>query len=180
MINSSDTAALYDRLSAPLFRYILRMAGDRQTAEDILHDTFISFIENSGRYDITGRDPAPLLFRIAKNKTIDRLRNSRKEIFHVYEAASSADAADETLIKDETNSALEHCVTLLDDKHKTAFNLRRDNELTFTELSKLSGIPERTLKRRVAEAVAQIADCLKKGGYITFFVILWHLIGLFP
>ena len=65
--------ALYEAHRAELFGFLVRMTRDRETAEDLLQDTFIRLIREAR----AGRMPdevRPWLYRVATNAAISRSR----------------------------------------------------------------------------------------------------------
>lgn len=66
----------YSQYKKPLLAFIMRSIKDRQDAEEVLQDSFFSFIESLR--DFRGQSSLKtFLFSIAKNKTIDKLRKKQ-------------------------------------------------------------------------------------------------------
>jgi RNA polymerase sigma-70 factor, ECF subfamily len=75
-IRNGDPAAweqLVDRYQGRLFRFIRKWIQDSSTAEDLIQNTFIGFLNSLPNYD-EKRDLQKWLFTIAKNKVTDHLR----------------------------------------------------------------------------------------------------------
>ncbi len=71
--------ALYDRYSAPLFRFIYRFTANSETAEELLHDVFSQLL--SGKYK--PQEDASLknwLYTLAKNKSLNYIKKSSFEV----------------------------------------------------------------------------------------------------
>ena len=71
-------ATLFERHHARLYRFCLRLIGNRQTAEDLVQDVFMRML----KYRATFRDDVafgPWMFRIARNACTDHLRRSVRE-----------------------------------------------------------------------------------------------------
>ncbi len=58
-----------------IFRYCYHHLGNREAAEDICHDTFVSFIEYKEAYHSNGK-LKNYLYTIARNKCIDYFRKA--------------------------------------------------------------------------------------------------------
>ena len=72
---------LIERHHEELVRFLIRLLGDRQAAEDVFQDTFLQVHQSAGTFD-TSRRFRPWLFTIAANKGRDYLRkkNRRQEV----------------------------------------------------------------------------------------------------
>lgn len=64
---------LIERHHEELVRFLIRLLGDRQAAEDVFQDTFLQVHQSAGTFD-TSRRFRPWLFTIAANKGRDYLR----------------------------------------------------------------------------------------------------------
>lgn len=64
---------LIERYHEELLRFLIRLLGDRQAAEDVFQDTFLQIHQSAGTFDATRRF-RPWLFTIAANKGRDYLR----------------------------------------------------------------------------------------------------------
>jgi len=56
--------AFYDRTARTLWNYLARLTGDRQTADDLLQETYYRFLRTHGSWDSESHRRA-YLFRIA-------------------------------------------------------------------------------------------------------------------
>ncbi len=66
--------ALYDQTSAKLFAIILRIIRDRSLAEDVLQDVYLRVWRSADSYAPESGRPLAWLNSIARNRTIDVLR----------------------------------------------------------------------------------------------------------
>lgn len=64
---------LIERYHEELIRFLVRLLGDRQAAEDVFQDTFLQIHQSAGTFDASRRF-RPWLFTIAANKGRDYLR----------------------------------------------------------------------------------------------------------
>jgi RNA polymerase sigma-70 factor (ECF subfamily) len=74
-----DFVALLEAHGAPLFRYLLRMVGDRALAEDLLQETFASAFGHRDEFRQPGSVRA-WLFAIARNRARNALRDGRRTV----------------------------------------------------------------------------------------------------
>ncbi|WP_370192282.1 sigma-70 family RNA polymerase sigma factor, partial [Aurantimonas coralicida] len=66
--------AVYDLTSAKLFGICLRILGDREEAEDVLQDVYLIIWRKAESFDAGRASPITWLATIARNRSIDRLR----------------------------------------------------------------------------------------------------------
>jgi len=76
-IGGGDRSALrqlYDATSAKLFGVCLRILSDREEAEDVLQEVFVTVWRRADRFDATRASVMTWVSTIARNRSIDRLR----------------------------------------------------------------------------------------------------------
>src|SRR6266542_2496492 len=71
-VSSGDLRAAFERLATPLLRLCLLLTGNRETAEDLVQDSFIRLAPKLG--GLEAADVGPYLSRIAINLWKNRLR----------------------------------------------------------------------------------------------------------
>ena len=69
--------ALYKYYMNDIYQYLLRLSGHPQTAEDLLHDTFVKAYEYLESYQ--GETVRPWLFRVAHNIYVDWYRRENAD-----------------------------------------------------------------------------------------------------
>ena len=74
-----DFVALLEAHGASLFRYLLKMVGDRALAEDLLQETFASAFGHRNEFRQPGSVRA-WLFTIARNRARNALRDGRRTV----------------------------------------------------------------------------------------------------
>ncbi|HTK37116.1 MAG TPA: RNA polymerase sigma factor [Pyrinomonadaceae bacterium] len=77
---------IYDETAQPLWRYVARISGSATSADDILQETYLSFLRSSFRSDDINQT-RPYLYKIATNLVYKRFHKSR------HEAQSEVDEA---------------------------------------------------------------------------------------
>ena len=72
--------ALYERAHRPVFTLIMRIAANRETAEELTVDVFHEVWRRAGRYDAANGTVLGWIMNQARSRAIDRLRfESRKK-----------------------------------------------------------------------------------------------------
>jgi RNA polymerase sigma-70 factor, ECF subfamily len=69
--------AFYDEHAAPLWRYAMRLTGDRARAEDVVQETLLRAWQHPEAIADGERSARPWLFTVARNMIIDERRSSR-------------------------------------------------------------------------------------------------------
>jgi RNA polymerase sigma-70 factor (ECF subfamily) len=75
-ITDAAIANLYREFHQPIVRYLTRIVGDRETAEDLAHETFIKALRSWPQHD-SSASARGWLYRIAINTAYDELRRRR-------------------------------------------------------------------------------------------------------
>lgn len=164
-------AQLVRRWEAPIQRLCTRMTGDAHRAQDLAQETFVRVFARRKEYRPEGKF-STWLWRMALNLCYDELRRQQRR------AESSLDeAADETLARLETYAAPEpapdgaladrerdervrKALMRLPDRYRAVLTLRHYEGLKFCEISQVLGIPEGTVKSRMAEALTKLGKLL--------------------
>jgi len=147
-------AGLVERYHGPLLKFLARMTGQPQTAEDLVQEVFIRIL--------TYRGPAPERFRpwiyqIAHNLARDHFRSAaiRREVdnrsendFEEDEMGDPQDAESLALQASDrlqVNALLER----LPASQREVLVLRFYHELSLEEISTITGAPSGTVKSRL-------------------------------
>ena len=77
-----DIEAYYLRYGPMVLRRCRRMLKDEQSARDAMQEVFLRILTNQDR--LTGMYPSALLYRIATNICLNRIRNERKHALNEY------------------------------------------------------------------------------------------------
>ena len=151
---------LYSRYRAPLYRYLLRLAGDEATANDLYQGAWEKVI--AARRNLPKGAPfRAWLFRIAHNHAVDRFRRRRPETGLESEtlATSSPGPAEEVSIAEQQQS-LESAVQALPADQRDALLLKLEGGLDLDEISRVTGVGRETVKSRLRYAVKKLRRTL--------------------
>ncbi|PIT92858.1 MAG: hypothetical protein COU08_00205 [Candidatus Harrisonbacteria bacterium CG10_big_fil_rev_8_21_14_0_10_42_17] len=72
--DSDSFGELYDYYIPQIYRYVLLKVSNKTTAEDLVHEIFISAWKSIGRYEHKGFPFSSWLYQIARNQVIDHYR----------------------------------------------------------------------------------------------------------
>jgi RNA polymerase sigma-70 factor (ECF subfamily) len=71
-----DSEAYYAKYGPMVLRRCRKLLGDDQSARDAMHDVFVQILSREGQ--LADQAPSSLLFRIATNVCLNRLRTRRR------------------------------------------------------------------------------------------------------
>lgn len=75
---SSAFGLLYDKYQPKIFRFIFLKVSNREEAEDLTHQVFLSAWQNIGRFKDEGLPLSSWLYAIARNRVIDFYRTKKR------------------------------------------------------------------------------------------------------
>lgn len=114
---------LYSHYLAPIYRFIYMKVTNREEAEDLTHEVFLSAWQNMARYRSRGFPFSSWLYQIARNRVIDFYR-LKKKFVDLEEADTDADPIE---IKDVLESAIDNDLSL-DEVRLAIQNLHPDQQ----------------------------------------------------
>ncbi|UCE41167.1 MAG: sigma-70 family RNA polymerase sigma factor [Candidatus Aminicenantes bacterium] len=77
-----DIESFYVRYGPMVLRRCRRMLKNEQSAHDAMHEVFLKILSNQNR--LSGEYPSALLYRIATNVCLNRIRNEQKHTLSEY------------------------------------------------------------------------------------------------
>lgn len=163
--NRKALRSLYDRTSAKLMGICLRILKDRDEAEDVLQEVYISIWSRAGSFDPGKASPITWLATIARNRAIDKLRarKSRGESVVLDEAFEVADEGPDgfaaAAAKDESRR-IHHCLGTLEDKAQQVIRTAFFEGLSYPELAARAGVPLGTIKSWIRRSLLRLRECL--------------------
>jgi RNA polymerase sigma-70 factor (ECF subfamily) len=151
--NVSAFTTLVDRHSRVCLRYARRMLGNREDAEDVTQETFVRAYGALGRYR-EGTAFQTWLMTILINRCRTALQSRRRRDLRVVAdedlvALAAERPAVETL---GTREAIEAALARLDGAQREAFLLKHVEQLSYDEMSAITGVGVSALKMRVRRA----------------------------
>lgn len=141
-------SSLVTRYKDKIFTSIYLLVKDKYLAEDIFQDVFIKVIDtlNSDRYNDEGKF-LPWVMRIAHNACIDHFRKVKRsptiktsdnhDIFEVLDFFEAG--ADEKIIQGQSHERVRKILDMLPEDQKEVIVMRHYADLSFKEISNLTG-----------------------------------------
>ncbi|WP_198598344.1 sigma-70 family RNA polymerase sigma factor [Mangrovicella endophytica] len=168
-VAAGDQAALrqvYDRTAAKLFGICLRILDDRQEAEDVLQDVYLTIWNKADGFDPGRASPITWLATIARNRAIDRRRALGPRAFSrpledAEERADDRPDALDLLTQGDEAQALSDCLGTLDERAGEAIRAAFFGGLTYEELSLRAEMPLGTMKSLIRRGLIRLKGCLE-------------------
>lgn len=154
---------LIDRWHEPIWKYVRRVTGDDDAAQDVVQDVWLRVLRGISRL----RDGSKLrtwLFGIAHRVLMDQLR--RKYASLIVEGVDVANVAvdEPSLDLEEDIAALQHELTQLPVTEREVLTLFYLQELSLAEVAEVLAVPVGTVKSRLFRARQLLRNELESKG----------------
>jgi RNA polymerase sigma-70 factor (ECF subfamily) len=157
---------LFNKYRGALLRHVGRFAASREDAADIVQDTYLRVMGriSLSRFDSEAR---AYLFQTATNLARDHLRRQKHRLHAALDDAPEETLGtgepphEEVLAAAQLTQALRAAIAAMPEDTRAVFILARSRELPYEAIAEQLGIGRRTVERRVAQAIAFLADRLR-------------------
>ena len=140
-MNSETCERLYNAYYMRVFSYVMTLAGDRHTAEEITQEAFFRAFSKTAEFR-NESDEVTWLCAIAKNCFVDETRR-RSKTDPIPEELPSGGKNVEQMISDRDSSFRIHtALHALDEPYREVFELRIFGELSFSQIGTIFGKTE--------------------------------------
>ncbi|HEX4384777.1 MAG TPA: sigma-70 family RNA polymerase sigma factor [Myxococcales bacterium] len=153
-------AALYAQTAALGLAVAQRIVRDRQEAEDILQDAYVSALQQRGNYDPRRGSELGWILAIIRAKALDRLR-SRRVRLRVQPQLQLAEIAPENEADPLAAAYLTQGFGALPAHQRAALVLAYFEGLTHVEIAAQMGAPLGSVKTWLRAGIAQLAIGLR-------------------
>ena len=145
-------AQLVHRYSAPIRHSVLRIVGDREHAQDITQQAFLSAYEHLAEFDARHRFFS-WVYRIAVNEALNasRLRWRRCPLESI-DLPTPGPSPEENLMAREQLEGMRDALRGLPAKYRIVLDLRYDRDLSYAEIARTLSLPATTVKSRLHTA----------------------------
>ena len=161
---------LYDRHGGAAFSLAYRIVGDRNGAEDVAQEAFLSIWRSNARFDRARGSVRSWVLSVVRNRAIDALRRggSRapkldQDDDAVLAARPAEEATEDEAIRRETSRELRGALESLPDDQSRVIELAYFGGLTHSEIAEALGMPLGTVKGRMRLAMEKIRATLAEG-----------------
>ena len=166
--DESALGELYDRTSPIVFGLILRIVGDRETAEEVTLDVFTQVWKQACQYDPQRGTPVTWLMVLARSRALDRLRwrgsrerDGEQSLEAAAEFTDPAPNPEEDSMDGERSHVVQTALASLVQEQRQAIELAFFGGLSHSEIAIRLALPLGTVKTHIRLGMVQLRDCLR-------------------
>lgn len=151
---------LYEQYAGQLLGICYRYAGDRETAQDLLHDGFVKAFSSFDKFSYRGEGSLRAwLSRMMVNISLDYLRKNdiNRKMVTLEQLPENVEEPQEEDISLVPQQILMKLISELPDGYRTVFNLSVMEQLSHKEIGERLNINERTSSSQLFRAKKLLA-----------------------
>ena len=157
--------AIYERSHRMVFTLIVRITGNRETADELTIDVFHDVWRRAPAYTPEGGSVVGWILNQARSRAIDRLRfDQRKKRVNNHTdnppAVSAERSPQEAFDVSEQGRLLRHALEALTPQERQAIETAFFSELTYSEVATRLDQPVGTVKTRIRSGLAKLRQAL--------------------
>ena len=162
---------LVHKYKSKIYNFIFSKVVNRDIAEDIFQETFIKVIKTlkNGVYKEEGKFISWVM-RISHNLIIDYFRKSNRmpkfepsDDYDVFQfITDNSPNAENNLIKDQVINDLQNLITELPEDQKEVLNMRLYRDMSFKEISEITGVSINTALGRMRYAIINLRKMIEE------------------
>ena len=154
-------AALYDAHAPALYRFLLSLSGSEADTHDLLQDLFIKLVRQP---HVILKDPEAYLFRAARNGYTDLIRRTSRRAGALSAYEKLLDPPDIHPIQPPNAPShpqgIFHALADLPEEQRAIVHLKFWENLTFSRIAEILGIPPNTAASRYRYAMEHLRKSL--------------------
>ena len=161
--------ALYERCSSKLYGLAIRVVRQREWAEDVLQEAFLTIWRSGGDYRASLSPPMAWMGLIVRSRGLDLLRRRAAERSHLTQdidtvmadtLAGDAPCPMDTAQASEQAWALHQCLGQLENRQREVVSLAYVRDLSHSELAQQLQLPLGTVKTWIRRGLDQLRLCM--------------------
>jgi RNA polymerase sigma-70 factor (ECF subfamily) len=161
--NTALFGTLIDRYQKPLFNTALRMTGDYEEARDIAQTVFVKAYMKLDTYRAEHKFFS-WIYRMLVNESIGYLKQRKNYQALSPDILSDGKTPEEEHQSHEVSNTIQEALIELQFDYRLVIVLRYFNDMTYSEMSQVLEIPEKTVKSRLYSARQLLAKSLQQKG----------------
>ncbi|MGE4240257.1 sigma-70 family RNA polymerase sigma factor [Ramlibacter sp.] len=163
--------ALYDLTSPKLYGVAVRVVSNREIAEDVLQEAYLTVWRMAGAYRATLSPPMAWLALIVRSRAIDALRRRSAERVPLTQELDDVlagslpgpapDPMDATQASEQAR-ALHACLDQLESRQREVLSLAYLRDLSHGELAQQLRLPLGTVKTWIRRGLEKLRGCMAR------------------
>jgi RNA polymerase sigma factor (sigma-70 family) len=171
-LKEKEESALVDLMNIYgdyLLRTAILLVKDKQIAEEVVQDTFITAFDKIHQLADPGKLKSWLTSILVNNCRSQQRKRSWKDVFlpfnllERYQKDEGTLGPEDQLLHLMENQQLEVAIHELDYKYREAIILYYFNEMKINEIAHFLGVNENTIKSRLTRGRSQLKEILRRG-----------------
>lgn len=175
LFKEGDDAAISElifRYQSNIYTSIYIMVKDKYIAEDLFQDTFLKVVNTirKGKYSEQGKF-LPWALRIAHNLCIDHFRKVKQQVRVTLSDGTDilellpfkSEHVEERLIRTQTENCVHKIIDKLPEEQREVVVMRIYGELSFKEISDITGVSINTALGRMRYALINLRKIINDG-----------------
>jgi RNA polymerase sigma-70 factor (ECF subfamily) len=153
---------IYQKYRDYLLTLAMAMSNDAATAEDIVHDVFVSFTQSGSKFQLRGNLRAYLATCVV-NRIRDRIRAHKRQGQTLNEQMpleSDFDPPDGRILSDERSRLVARALARLPDEQREVIALHLNGQLKLREIARLQNVPLTTVRGRYRHGIDRLRSIL--------------------
>jgi RNA polymerase sigma-70 factor, ECF subfamily len=173
LVDAKDAAAFevfYDRHGGAAYSLAHRIVGDRQLAEDVIQDAFLSIWRSSARYDPARGSVRSWTLGVVRNRAIDALRRASGpapkldlDDAALLEARAAPERTEAEAIRRDAAERVRGAVGALPPEQSEVIALAYFGGFSHSEIASMLGAPLGTIKGRMRLGLEKLRQALAEG-----------------
>ena len=163
--NNQARKELYEQYAGRMLGICLRYTGDRDTAQDLLHDGFIKIFSSFDKFTWRGEGSLRAwMERVMVNTALQYLRKSDviSQSTPLEEVPEDYEEPDASAVEMIPQAVLMRFIEELPAGYRTVFNLYTFEEKSHKEIAQLLGINEKSSASQLTRAKATLATKVRE------------------
>jgi RNA polymerase sigma-70 factor (ECF subfamily) len=157
---------LVERYQNPVFRVVLKIAGNFEDAKEITQDVFVKTYESLNQYNANFRFFS-WIYRIAINSALMYVKQQKR-----FSSIADVRAIELRTVEDNVNleareRLLNHSINALPEKYRTVVLLKYFAGNSYSEIAEITGIAEKKVKSRLFDARKMLKERLEKTAFFS-------------
>jgi RNA polymerase sigma-70 factor, ECF subfamily len=173
LVERKDAAAfevVYDRHGGAAYSLAYRIVGDRNAAEDVTQEAFLSLWRSGAKYDRARGSVRTWLLGVVRNRAIDSLRREATraptvelELERLPDKGPYSELTDAEALRQEAAREVRGVLKMLPADQLKVIELAYFGGLSHSEIAEALGMPLGTVKGRMRLAMEKIRTALAEG-----------------